>query len=312
MQRDQPVFDTWEDDEDTPLLSEPKPDLALAIEICKSYGACPVIQRDDPFDIKSATAFNARIIMLIAALGIFVYHSMTWDHLLPIFFQDDRAAIMAGGVSQISFAGGLGMSMQEVGVILSVNGFIALFIQGFVFPFMASWLGVWKLFFVITLGHPLVYITVPYLSCLPPNLLMPGIYFCLTLRSFFAILLYPVLLILIKEASPSPSCLGKINGLAASVGAACRMLASPIAGLLYGIGIQIGFTPLAWWASAAIATVGTIQVLFIRRQRIKAARLLLRVAVDEEETPVYVVLPKNDAYVRVAEVVLTDSDSESE
>lgn len=36
--------------------------------------------------------FTKRVVMLTVALGIFTYHSMTYDHLLPIFLQDDRVA----------------------------------------------------------------------------------------------------------------------------------------------------------------------------------------------------------------------------
>ena len=49
--------------------------------------------------------------------------------------------------------------------------------------------------------------------------LYPAIYFCLTIRNLFSILVYPLLLILIKEATPSPTVLGKVNGLAASAAA---------------------------------------------------------------------------------------------
>ena len=70
---------------------------------------------------------------------------------------------------------------------------------------------------------------------------------------------------MIKEASPSPKCLGKINGLAAATGAACRTIASPIAGVFFGLGIELHFTPLAWWASALFALIGTAQALTIKR-----------------------------------------------
>lgn len=53
---------------------------------------------------------------------------MTFENLLPIFFQDDR--VPAGGREVInilanqngSFAGGLGLSVKDVGVIMSLNG----------------------------------------------------------------------------------------------------------------------------------------------------------------------------------------------
>ncbi|KAK3672952.1 hypothetical protein LTR78_007062 [Recurvomyces mirabilis] len=216
---------------------------------------------------------SRRIIVLMAALGIFTYHSMTYDHLMPIFFQDARVPVgeemmaitaSAIGTKYGSFAGGLGLTIQQCGVILAFNGIIALFVQGIVFPLMASWLGIWRSFIVVTLLHPIAYFLVPWLALLPENLLYPGIYACLTVRNVLSIVAYPLLLILIKEASPDRS-LGKINGLAASTGAACRTMAAPIAGLLYGVGDKIDFTALAWWASAAVAVIGAIQALSIKQ-----------------------------------------------
>ena len=210
--------------------------------------------------------FTRRVVMLVIALGIYTTHAMAYDYLTPIFYQDDRIDDVSTSVSE-ALAGGLGLSIQQVGIVLAVNGVIALVIQGVVFPLAAAWLGVWKVFLLVTILHPIAYFIVPYLAMLPQDLLYPGIYACLTIRNLFSILAYPVLLILIKEAAPSPSCLGKINGLAASVGAACRTIASPVAGLLYGIGVQIDFTALAWWASALLAVVGAIQVFFIHQRK---------------------------------------------
>ena len=215
-----------------------------------------------------------RVVLLTIALGIFTYHSMTYDHLLPIFCQDDRVAagdemmsILAASTANRggSLAGGLGFSIKDVGVIMMVNGIIAMFVQAVVFPIMTSFLGVWKSFLLVMILHPIAYFIVPFLTLLPPNLVLPGLYTCLAIRNCLSIIAYPVLLILIKEASPGPSSFGKINGLAASTGAACRTIASPIAGMLYGVGIQIGFTPVAWWASALVAFVGAVQALMIQR-----------------------------------------------
>jgi hypothetical protein len=190
---------------------------------------------------------------------------MTYDHLMPIFFQDKRT----NAANQLS--GGLGLKTQSVGVIMSINGLIALFVQGAIFPLMASWLGVWRLFVLVTIGHPIAYFIVPYLIVLPESWLYTGIYASLFVRNLLSILAYPLILILIKEAAPSASCLGKINGLAASTGGACRTVASPIAGILYGMGSQMRFTPLAWWVSALVAVIGALQIPWIDRQKNKTA-----------------------------------------
>lgn len=214
---------------------------------------------------------NRRVVQIVIALGIFTYHSMTYDHLLPIFLQDDRSAGHISTPASFPFhiPGGLGLTTTSVGIIMSFNGLIALFIQAVIFPLFATWLGVWKVFVLVTLLHPIEYIIVPYIALLPDNLVYPGIWACLTVRNFTSILAYPVILIMLKEASPSPSVLGKINGLAASAGAACRTVAPPAAGFLYGIGSQIRFTGLAWWGSAVVAIVGAVQMFWVERGRNK-------------------------------------------
>lgn len=235
----------------------------------------PSMWRDKPRRTASSTsvsrskAFTNNVIMLVTALGIFTYHAMTYDTLLPIFLADDRAdnGDVLSSSAVLKLSGGLGLPLKQVGMILALNGVIALVIQGLVFPLMASWCGVPRLFWIVTAGHPLAYVFVPFLVLLPGPLLYAGIYSCLTIRNFFSIIAYPVLLILLKEAAPSASHLGKINGLAASVGAACRCLASPLGGYLYGLGVQIDFVPLAWWTSALIAFMGSIQLCFMRKQR---------------------------------------------
>ncbi len=228
-----------------------------------------------PPSVSSGTdskVLTKKVIMIVIALGIFTYHSMTYDHLLPIFLQDERSGdISTLATSALDIPGGLGLTTQTVGIIMSINGLIALFIQAVIFPLFATWLGLWNLFVMVTVLHPIEYFVVPFLALLPKSFLYPGIWACLTLRNFTSILAYPVLLILLKEASPKPSVLGKINGLAASAGAACRTIAPPVSGYLYGVGAHMSFTGLAWWASGLVAIVGVIQMLWIDRSKNKTA-----------------------------------------
>lgn len=223
-------------------------------------------------------AFTKRVVALIVALGIFTYHSMTYDHLLPIFLEDERGdtpsiftrSLLTQSLSTDSSfyaPGGLGLSVQEVGFIMSINGIIALFVQALIFPLAAAKFGIYRLFIVVSVLHPVSYLLMPFLTLLPPDSLSMGIYACLGVRNILSILAYPVLLILIKEATPSPVVLGKVNGLAASAGAACRTIAPPIAGYLYTIGSRSDFSGLAWYGSAFVALIGTVQCLSIRRQK---------------------------------------------
>ncbi|KIW08515.1 hypothetical protein, variant 4 [Verruconis gallopava] len=220
------------------------------------------------------TVFTRNVVMLTVALAIFTYHSMTFDTLMPIFFQDERQE----PASRLS--GGLGLSTQDVGVIMSVNGIIALFIQGVVFPYLATWIGIWPLTVLVTVAHPLAYVVMPFLILVPKRWIHLWIYGALSLRNFFAILVYPLLLILIKQAAPTAH-LGKINGLAASAGGVARMLASPISGFFYGVGSRVHFAGVSWWTSALVALVGSVQIFFVGRRRNDAAHVRTVVAWSE-------------------------------
>ncbi|KAK1836934.1 major facilitator superfamily domain-containing protein [Podospora conica] len=233
--------------------------------------------KTDPEKRPAASVFSKRIMAVILALSIFTYHSMTFDHLLPIFFEDDRvvpvgAALSHAGGPLFYSPGGLGLSLQAVGMIMAVQGVIALVMQAVVFPVMAERIGVYRLFILVTVFHPITYLIMPWLLVVPEQWLYPAIYACLAVRNFFAILVYPLLLILVKEATPSLSILGKVNGLAASAGAACRMIAPPIAGYLYAMGRRVDCTALAWYGSAVVAVLGAVQCFQVQRDRRREGR----------------------------------------
>ncbi|KAI0158472.1 major facilitator superfamily domain-containing protein [Pestalotiopsis sp. NC0098] len=261
-------------------------------ELSRSEIPCPKQPQKDAH----VTIFTNRIVALIVALSIFTYHSMTYDHLLPIFFEDEKMPMSSlSGTGAFSVGnplyspGGLGLSMQSVGVIMAINGVIALFVQAVIFPIAASFIGIFRLFILVTVLHPIAYFIMPMLLYVPESMLYPSIYFCLTIRNILSIILYPLLLILIKDATPCNTVLGKVNGLAASAGAACRMIAPPVAGYLYTIGSRQNFTALAWYGSALVAAIGAVQCFAVER-------------VKNDEAPEEAEVVKSNGYVTIVEV----------
>jgi MFS family permease len=263
--------------EETPLIETSDAMKRPAVDLrSETYGAITYVDENGEETTREkkppvVTIWNKRVIHLIVALCIFTYHSMSYDHLMPIFFEDDRsmnllnAANSLGSMPPFYSPGGLGLTVREVGMIMAVNGVIALFVQAVIFPIAAERVGVFKLFLIVTVLHPIAYAIVPFLLLVPQSLVFPGIYCCLAVRNALSITLYPLLLILLKEATPTPSALGTINGLAASAGAACRMAAPPIAGFLYTYGSKRDCTALAWYGSAVIAVAGAIQCFSVPR-----------------------------------------------
>ncbi|KAF3027711.1 hypothetical protein E8E15_007076 [Penicillium rubens] len=250
--------------------------------------------------------FTWRVTMLVVALAIFTYHSMTYDHLLPIFLQDkDPRGSSHSHHSPFDIPGGVGLSTRTVGVIMSTDGIIALVIQSIIFPVLAHYLGIWRLFVIVTVLHPIAYFMVPFLVFLPRQLIYVGIYACLIVRNILSIIDYPLLLILIKQASPADSVMGKINGLAASAGAASRTLAPPIAGLLYSSGAEIGCTAIAWWGSSLVALVGALQLWFIQRDKRSSA------TVEPAAVCHYVALPEQP-HDDIVHIIVNGDDARTE
>ncbi|KAF7863191.1 hypothetical protein EAF04_007274 [Stromatinia cepivora] len=302
--------------EETPLMATADAIKTPAVDLrAETYGT---FEGSDDSEWRSASTkvtppkiFTKNVVALIIALGIFTYHSMTYDHLLPIFLEDTKGlgesiSAMSGKFNTSVMAGGLGLSVQQVGVIMSINGVIALFVQAVIFPWAAEFFGTYRLFILVTVLHPVAYLMVPVLVYLPSSFLYIGLYTALFVRNLLSILLYPVLLILIKEATPSPNVLGKVNGLAASAGAACRTIAPPVSGYLYAFGSKTNFTALAWIGSALVASVGAAQCFAVKRTRRDESEE------GEEEEQVLGVRRRDSKNNMVPAITVIEVDSNSE
>jgi hypothetical protein len=127
-----------------------------------------------------------------------------------------------------------------------------------IFPPITIHLGIYPLFLFTTLLHLITYAIMPLLTLMPSGALYTGIYASLAVRNLASMLEYPVLLILLKQACPNTSVLGRINRAAMSASSGARTMAPPVAGLLYGVGSEV-----AWVGSVATALLGVVQLLWI-------------------------------------------------
>ncbi|KAK7418489.1 hypothetical protein QQZ08_011241 [Neonectria magnoliae] len=305
--------ETCTSSEETPLIASSEPRNSLSTADFQpgahpAYGAMEaagvdwdtfLTEKDTPAPVQKI--WNKRVVGFIVSLCIFTYHSMTYDHLLPIFFEDERVAAFQTMNTHAMFPfyspGGLGLSLRNVGMIMAVDGGIALIVQGIIFPWAANKLGTYRLFLLVAVMHPIAYIIMPMLLLVPQSLLYPAIYICLTIRNLVSITLYPLLMILIKDATPCPSALGKVNGLAASAAAACRMISPPVAGFLYSLGTKANCSALAWYGSALMAIIGAVQCFWVPRAHN-----------DEPSEEDEIVHHKRVTAVAVSEVSFYDSD----
>jgi hypothetical protein len=67
---------------------------------------------------------------------------------------------------------------------------------------------------------------------------------------------YPSNAILLANSAPTKQVLGTINGVAASTASLCRALGPTLSGFLYTMGLQSGYSGLAWWFSGLVTIAG--------------------------------------------------------
>jgi hypothetical protein len=224
---------------------------------------------------KPRKTFNRTVVMVILAMAIFAFHQMAFISILPVYVLDDPTS------SGLDFKGGLGLSVHDVGVFLTINGFITLFVQGFVFPIFVEWAGVWHSFVWMIILYPTTYLMVPFISALPTEFERWGIYLSLVLQAFYGIIVFPCALIIMKNAIPSPLVLGRVNGLAMSACCLARTISSPLIGLFY----SLGGSAAAWFGLTAVAVVGIFQLFFVPKEEIGTVSIdngLKKVLHDDE------------------------------
>lgn len=197
-------------------------------------------------DDEPTTPWTREVILLIVQLVVMSYHQMAFCSLLPVFIVDDPAT------NGLDLQGGLGQTVRDVGNYFSVTGLVAMFIQALIYAPFVERVGVWRSFILFTILIPLTYIITPFLTALHSTGIEIGVYGNMIANNFALIIIYPCLLILLKNATPSLSMLGQVNGLAMAACSGARTFAPPLAGFFY----SKGGSAAGWWSIAAVAVLG--------------------------------------------------------
>ncbi|KAL7963284.1 major facilitator superfamily domain-containing protein [Trichoderma compactum] len=208
------------------------------------------VQPDQPTKI-----FTKPVVMNIISYGILAFHTITYDQLFPVFLSTapPKEPILE---LPFKFVNGFGLETKAIGVIISVQGFYSLLSNYLIVTPMTRRLGPLRLFRLIAFSYFALYLVTPYVVLLPESLRMPAIYLLVIWKCTFSTMAYPSNAILLANSAPSKQVLGTINGVAASTASLCRALGPTLSGFLYAMGLQSGYSGLAWWFSGLVTIVG--------------------------------------------------------
>jgi MFS family permease len=162
------------------------------------------------------------------------------------------------------FEGGFGWTTQTTGAFLAAQGFMQMFAQVIVFPWLSKKLGSLRTFWITLSLYPVLYLLAPYLAVLPESLRIPGLMVLLVGKVTFQSLSYPSLAIILANSSPSKRVLGTLNGVAMSSASISRGFGPTVSGAMDSLGNNLHMSGLAWWAIAAVALLGWLPGFALR------------------------------------------------
>lgn len=256
-------------------LLEPEdllPGYCLEEESCQ-LAMTPSSVVQNPFDLESAVPltktvsperkptgkiFTRPVILIIISYGILAFHTMTFDQLFPVFLSTDPPADREPPKLPFKFVDGFGYDTHTTGMILSVQGVYSMISTFFFFPFVSQRLGNLTVFRFLSMAYFVQYLITPYLVLLPDSIRLVGVYGMIIWKCTFATMAYPTNALLLTNSAPSTLSLGTINGVAASTASLCRAFGPTISGWLYALGIEIGYSGLAWWFTGLVTIVGGV------------------------------------------------------
>ena len=165
-----------------------------------------------------------------------------------------------------TFTGGLALPPPSIGTALAILGIIGITLQLLLYPPLSFRLGTITSLRTSLLLFPMAYFLAPYLSIIPSTSPPPGpatgpwiwLYITLVLSVQVAgrTFALPSTTILVNNASPHPSVLGTVHGVAQSVSSAARTVGPVVFSWLYGMGLGKGVVGIAWWSMCVLAGAG--------------------------------------------------------
>ncbi|WVQ75559.1 hypothetical protein IAR50_005186 [Cryptococcus sp. DSM 104548] len=166
--------------------------------------------------------------------------------------------------------GGIDLSPPSIALCLSIKGFISIFFSLFLFPLAQRRFGMRPLYRVFAACWVGIFALPPVMNLLAAGSdsavwvqdgALKGLWFLmapLVLLYVFGDLCFPLNMMALNAASPSPSSLGALNGIALIVGALARTMGPASFGLLYGISAE-KHVPIVWVLFGGVALVGMVQ-----------------------------------------------------
>ncbi|KAF2404250.1 MFS general substrate transporter [Trichodelitschia bisporula] len=204
--------------------------------------------------ITRQTALNLVVYTLLAM------HSTAFDQLLPVFMHHPRAGKNVDEIKlPLNFNRGFGLRSSRIGALFTVNGFVGIFYQFFLFPPLARRYGVLHCLRIVLSVLTVVYVFVPFATLVPnENGAQAALFGLWLVKSLCCIFAFPCSTILLTNTASSLRVLGTVNGIATSTGAVGRAIGPSVAGVVFSRGVRRNFIIAPFWLLSLVAACSAV------------------------------------------------------
>ncbi|PLW32896.1 hypothetical protein PCANC_17105 [Puccinia coronata f. sp. avenae] len=200
------------------------------------------------------------VVTLLVSFWFMALENSAWMVLVPLF-----------SYTRVE-DGGLGLSLAQIGMVLSLNGVVALGVQMVLFPMLHRKLGAVHLHRITRLSSPIAFIGLPIVRAV--SLLFTdraaatsasfiGMVIVVAIKSV-ANMTSVCMTLLINDSAPNKESVGSLNGLGQSVSSFSRAISPFLVGKLFSISLAAGKSPaaslitrnLVWYYLILVSLIG--------------------------------------------------------
>ncbi|KNF06201.1 hypothetical protein PSTG_00709 [Puccinia striiformis f. sp. tritici PST-78] len=200
------------------------------------------------------------LVIILISFGLMGLENSAWMAIVPLF-----------SYTRVE-DGGLGLTLDQIGMTLSSNGVVALVVQSVLFPILHRRLGAVQLHRFSRLSSPIAFIGLPIVRVISHSFpdqssattaSIVGMIIVIAVKSIGNMTIVCMAL-LINDSAPNHASLGSINGLGQSVSSFARAISPLMVGKLFSITLASAKSPdsslilknLIWYYFVIVALIG--------------------------------------------------------
>jgi len=200
------------------------------------------------------------VVTLLVSFAFMALENSAWMAIVPLF-----------SYTRVE-DGGLGLSLDQIGMTLSSNGVVALVVQSIVFPILHRRLGAVHLQRITRLTCPIAFIGLPMVRAISrlfpdrstaTSVSIIGMVIVIAIKGIGNMTIVCMTL-LINDSAPNHASLGSLNGLGQSVASFSRAISPFVVGKLFSVSLAAGNTrhgllihkDLIWYYLILVSLVG--------------------------------------------------------